>query len=161
MRTCSECGVRRPNSEFPYREGTRRGGYCRECAGAEQGSRRPAGWYEVLPPEKKEERRDATRHYYNQNREMVLARFAARRAARRAAMGIKPKVNVWRDAVMDTLRKLQAEGLSAAQIALHLNQAFEISVTRNAVIGKMHRMGLSSGKKPDATEIELRQALAS
>ncbi len=25
MRTCKECGVRRPNSEFPYREGTRRG----------------------------------------------------------------------------------------------------------------------------------------
>ena len=162
MRTCSECGVRRPNSEFPYREGTRRGEYCRECAAADKGSRRPAGWYEALPPEKKEERRDATRHYYNQNREMVLARLAARRAARRAALGIKPpKVSVWRDEVTDTLRKLQAEGLSAAQIALHLNQAFDISVTRNAVIGKLHRMGLSSGKQPDATEIELRQALAS
>ena len=149
MRTCIECGGRHPNSEFPYREGTRRGGYCRGCSAR---PRRPAGWYEALPPEKKEERRDAARHYYNQNREMVLARFAARRAARRAAMGVKPKVNVWRDDVIETLRKLQAEALSAAQIALHLNHAFEISVTRNAVIGKLHRMGLSSGKKPDAAE---------
>jgi hypothetical protein len=159
MKTCSKCGVRQPNSEFPYREGTRRGGYCRGCSA---GPRRPAGWYEALPPEKKEERRNATRHYYNQNREMVLARLAARRAARRrAAMGIKPTVSVWRDEVIDTLRKLQAEGLSALQIALQLNQAFEISVTRCAVIGKLHRMGLRSGKKPDAAETEPRQALAS
>jgi hypothetical protein len=179
MKTCSKCGVRQPNSEFPYREGTRREGYCRECGAAEvnnsragqspeallerrerEKSRRPAGWYEALPPEKKEERRNATRHYYDQNREKVLARVAARRAARRAAMGIKLKVIVWRDEVIDTLRKLQAEGLSASQIALHLNQAFEISLTRNAVIGKLHRMGLSSGKRPDAAEPRA-QALAS
>jgi hypothetical protein len=93
---------------------------------------------------------------------MVLARVASRRAARRAALGIKPpKVSVWRDEVINTLRTLQAEGLSAAQIALQLNQAFEISVTRCAVIGKLHRMGLSSGKKPDASETALREALAS
>ena len=160
MKTCSECGGRQPNSEFPYREGTRRGGYCREC-GAARSRRYPAGWYEALPPEKKEERRNATRHYYYQNREMVLAGVAARRAARRAAMGIKPpKVSVWRDEVINTLRQLQAEGLSAAQVALLLNQAFEISVTRCAVIGKLHRMGLRSGKKPDATEPRAR-ALAS
>ena len=47
MKTCSKCGVRQPNSEFPYREGTRRGGYCRGCTGP----RHPAGWYEALPPE--------------------------------------------------------------------------------------------------------------
>jgi GcrA cell cycle regulator len=87
---------------------------------------------------------------------MVLARVAARRAARRAAIGIRPpKVSVWRDEVINTLRQLQAEGLSAAQIALQLNQAFEISVTRCAVIGKLHRMGLS-GKKPDAAESHAR-----
>ena len=164
MKTCSECGVRQMNSEFPYREGTRRRGYCRMCAAAEgkrERSRRPSGWYEALPPEKKEERRNATRHYYYQNREMVLARVAARRAARRAARGIKPpKVSVWRDEVIDTLRQLQTEGLSAAQIARQLNQAFEISVTRSAVIGKLHRMALSSGKKPDAAEPRAR-ALAS
>ena len=177
MKTCSKCGVIQPNSEFPYREGTRREGYCRECGAAEvnkpgqspepllarrerEKSRRPAGWYEALPPAKKEAWRNATRHYYNQNREMVLARLAARRAARRAAMGIKPKVIVWRGEVIDTLQKLHAEGLSASQIALHLNQAFEISLTRNAVIGKLHRMGLSSGKRPDAAEPRA-QALAS
>ena len=154
MKTCSQCGVRQPNSEFPYRDGTRRAGYCRGCSAAERESRRyPAGWYQALSPEKKEERRNATRHYYYQNREMVLAAVAARRAARRAAMGIKPpKVSVWRDEVIDKLRKLQAEGLSAAQIALQLHQAFGISVTRSAVLGKLHRMELSSGKKPDAAE---------
>ncbi len=47
-------------------------------------------------------------------------RWASNR--RRSAYGVT--------SVIDTLRKLQAEGLSAAQIALHLNQAFDISVTR-------------------------------
>jgi hypothetical protein len=76
-------------------------------------------------------------------------------------MGIKPpKVSVWRDEVIDTLRKLQPEGLSAAQIALQLNQAFGISVTRCAVIGKLHRMGLSSGKSRMPTELRA-PALAS
>ncbi len=43
----------------------------------------------------------------------------------------------WNDARVDLLRKLWADGLSASQIADQLGD-----VTRNAVIGKVHRLGL-------------------
>lgn len=45
----------------------------------------------------------------------------------------------WTDERVETLRKLWAEGLSASQIAAQLG-----GVTRNAVIGKVHRLKLSS-----------------
>jgi GcrA cell cycle regulator len=45
---------------------------------------------------------------------------------------------VWNDERVELLRKLWAEGLSASQIANRLGD-----VTRNAVIGKVHRLGLS------------------
>ena len=44
----------------------------------------------------------------------------------------------WTDDRVDILKKLWAEGLSASQIANRLG-----GVTRNAVIGKVHRLGLS------------------
>jgi len=44
----------------------------------------------------------------------------------------------WNDERVELLRKLWAEGLSASQIAGRLG-----GVTRNAVIGKVHRLGLS------------------
>lgn len=44
----------------------------------------------------------------------------------------------WTDDRVDLLKKLWAEGLSASQIAGRLG-----SVSRNAVIGKVHRLGLS------------------
>jgi GcrA cell cycle regulator len=44
----------------------------------------------------------------------------------------------WTDERVELLKKLWAEGLSASQIAGRLG-----SVTRNAVIGKVHRLGLS------------------
>lgn len=44
----------------------------------------------------------------------------------------------WTDERVDSLKKLWAEGLSASQIAAKLG-----GVTRNAVIGKVHRLGLS------------------
>ena len=44
----------------------------------------------------------------------------------------------WTDERVETLKKLWSEGLSASQIAGRLG-----SVTRNAVIGKVHRLGLS------------------
>jgi len=44
----------------------------------------------------------------------------------------------WTDERIDTLKKLWTEGLSASQIAKQLG-----SVTRNAVIGKIHRLGLA------------------
>jgi len=44
----------------------------------------------------------------------------------------------WTDERVELLKKLWAEGLSASQIANQLG-----GVTRNAVIGKVHRLGLS------------------
>lgn len=44
----------------------------------------------------------------------------------------------WNDERVDLLKKLWGEGLSASQIATRLG-----AVTRNAVIGKVHRLGLS------------------
>ncbi|MEQ8405424.1 MAG: GcrA family cell cycle regulator [Oceanicaulis sp.] len=49
----------------------------------------------------------------------------------------------WTDERVETLKKLWADGLSASQIAKHLG-----GVTRNAVIGKVHRLGLSGRAAP-------------
>lgn len=49
----------------------------------------------------------------------------------------------WTDDRIEVLAKLWREGLSASQIAAQLG-----NVTRNAVIGKIHRLGLSSRDKP-------------
>ena len=46
--------------------------------------------------------------------------------------------NAWTDERVEALKKLWQEGLSASQIAGRLG-----GVTRNAVIGKVHRLGLS------------------
>ncbi|NNE59024.1 MAG: GcrA cell cycle regulator [Hellea sp.] len=49
----------------------------------------------------------------------------------------------WTEDRVEVLTKLWAEGLSASQIAKKLG-----GVTRNAVIGKVHRLGLSGRAKP-------------
>jgi GcrA cell cycle regulator len=49
----------------------------------------------------------------------------------------------WTDDRVEILSKLWAEGLSASQIATRLG-----GVTRNAVIGKVHRLGLSGRATP-------------
>jgi GcrA cell cycle regulator len=49
----------------------------------------------------------------------------------------------WTEDRVETLKKLWAEGLSASQIATRLG-----GVTRNAVIGKVHRLGLSGRVTP-------------
>lgn len=48
----------------------------------------------------------------------------------------------WTDERVELLKKLWNDGLSASQIAAELG-----SVTRNAVIGKVHRLGLSGRAK--------------
>jgi GcrA cell cycle regulator len=48
----------------------------------------------------------------------------------------------WTDERVETLKKLWAEGHSASQIAAELG-----GVTRNAVIGKVHRLGLAGRAK--------------
>jgi GcrA cell cycle regulator len=49
----------------------------------------------------------------------------------------------WTDERVEVLKKLWSEGLSASQIAKELG-----GVTRNAVIGKVHRLGLSGRATP-------------
>lgn len=49
----------------------------------------------------------------------------------------------WTDERIALLKELWEKGLSASQIAIELG-----GVTRNAVIGKAHRMGLSSRPSP-------------
>jgi len=50
---------------------------------------------------------------------------------------------MWTDERVTTLKKLWVDGLSARQIAKQLG-----GVTRNAVIGKIHRLGLSGRATP-------------
>lgn len=49
----------------------------------------------------------------------------------------------WNDDRVEQLKKLWSEGLSASQIASKMG-----GVTRNAVIGKVHRLGLSGRAAP-------------
>ena len=58
----------------------------------------------------------------------------------------------WTDERVETLKKMWAEGQSASQIAKELG-----GVTRNAVIGKVHRLGLSNraGEGGATEEVEL------
>jgi len=49
----------------------------------------------------------------------------------------------WTEERVETLKKLWLDGLSASQIAKQLG-----GVTRNAVIGKVHRLGLSGRATP-------------
>jgi GcrA cell cycle regulator len=54
----------------------------------------------------------------------------------------------WTDERVELLKKLWAEGRSASQIANELG-----SVTRNAVIGKVHRLGLSGRAKSPSSSV--------
>lgn len=51
----------------------------------------------------------------------------------------------WTDERVELLKKMWNEGHSASQIAKELG-----GVTRNAVIGKVHRLGLSNRNGPEA-----------
>ena len=55
----------------------------------------------------------------------------------------------WTDDRVEILKKLWAEGLSASQIARELGD-----VTRNAVIGKVHRLGLAGRASPTKPKSE-------
>ncbi len=52
----------------------------------------------------------------------------------------------WTDERVENLKKLWTDGLSASQIAAELG-----GITRNAVIGKVHRLGLSGRAKSPAS----------
>ncbi|KAF2992059.1 GcrA cell cycle regulator [Methylocystis sp. MJC1] len=69
----------------------------------------------------------------------------------------------WTDERVDLLRKLWSDGLSASQVAAELGPG----ITRNAVIGKIHRLGLAERAKtanaprPRAAKAAPRQAAVS
>ena len=58
----------------------------------------------------------------------------------------------WTEERVEQLKKLWTEGLSASQIAKRLGD-----VTRNAVIGKVHRLGLEPRAKPQRKNIAMGQ----
>ncbi len=58
-----------------------------------------------------------------------------------------PEKLAWTDERVELLKRLWGEGLSASQIAGRLAHG----VTRNAVIGKVHRLGLSGRVTPQRT----------
>jgi GcrA cell cycle regulator len=62
----------------------------------------------------------------------------------------------WTDDRVEKLRELWDKGLSASQIAKELAEG----VTRNAVIGKAHRMGLASRPSPVKSDPAKRAAAA-
>jgi GcrA cell cycle regulator len=65
-------------------------------------------------------------------------------------------IMVWNDERVEQLKKLWADGLSASQIAAQLGE-----VTRNAVIGKVHRLGLAtraSSNRTSSSRLRMRQA---
>src|SRR4030095_7490341 len=57
-------------------------------------------------------------------------------------------VITWSDDRVEQLKKLWEAGLSASQIAAELG-----NVTRNAVIGKVHRLGLSGRAKSPSSSV--------
>lgn len=61
----------------------------------------------------------------------------------------------WTDERVELLRKLWSEGLSASQIAAQLG-----SVTRNAVIGKVHRLKLSSRGRATAAPARQKKSVS-
>src|SRR6188472_1916212 len=58
------------------------------------------------------------------------------------------KLMSWTDERVELLKKLWADGLSASQIAGELG-----GITRNAVIGKVHRLGLSGRAKAPSSSV--------
>ena len=61
----------------------------------------------------------------------------------------------WTEERVELLKKLWQDGLSASQIAAELG-----GVTRNAVIGKVHRLGLSGRGQPTTSIKRQRRATA-
>ena len=61
----------------------------------------------------------------------------------------------WTDERIDRLKSLWMQGMTASQIAEELG-----GVSRNAVIGKIHRLGLSPGRRPAALARQMRTSPA-
>ncbi len=62
---------------------------------------------------------------------------------------LPPPAAMWPDARVEALKRAWRDGLSASQIAARLGGG----LTRCAVIGKLHRLGVSGGRKPSAPRV--------
>jgi GcrA cell cycle regulator len=62
---------------------------------------------------------------------------------------LPPPTAIWPDARVEALQRAWREGLSASQIAARLGGG----LTRSAVIGKLHRLGVCGGRKPSAPRL--------
>ena len=60
----------------------------------------------------------------------------------------RTEMQTWTDDRVELLKKLWGDGLSASQIAGELG-----GITRNAVIGKVHRLGLSGRAKAPSSSV--------
>jgi len=66
---------------------------------------------------------------------------------KRTEIQARPEIT-WTDDRVELLKRLWSEGLSASQIAGELG-----GITRNAVIGKVHRLGLSGRAKAPSSSV--------
>ena len=71
--------------------------------------------------------------------------------------GTGKKNNTWTPERTALLIQLFKEGLSAAQIAAQINARLGGNITRNAVIGKLYRLGLSGRGRPASISRPRRQ----
>lgn len=53
-------------------------------------------------------------------------------------------MTIWNPIIVEELRQMRAAGHTALRAAAMLNRKYGLDVTRNAVMGKWHRMGLSA-----------------
>jgi len=75
----------------------------------------------------------------------------AQHSSHRKAINMSANCATWSSDRIEQLKRCFHAGLSCSQIA------HEIGVTRNAVIGKMNRLGLSRPKDVSASQLEQRR----
>lgn len=62
---------------------------------------------------------------------------------------MKKKKKVWTDDRVTRLRDLWRQGLSATEIATKLNAEFGLDMSRNAPLGKLHRLSITKSYSPN------------
>lgn len=58
------------------------------------------------------------------------------------AVNNQPLTTLWKNELLDSLKKHHEDGLSATLIASRINEQYGTAFTRNAIIGAAHRAGL-------------------
>jgi GcrA cell cycle regulator len=70
-------------------------------------------------------------------------------------------VRIWNDETIPRLKELWNEGLSCSQVAAVLREEFKVTISRNAVIGKIHRLGIQARSRNPKVVIRPRPVVAS